>query len=116
MTTTFSLEGAAIAARWAIAVSGLIIAATHVWMWHRDRERRATRYQRTLLWYAVSISLVFALPLICESAERNLAHYLEIAAGLASIFHAIAAVKYSEWLHLVARWSTHGRPDQTSDQ
>lgn len=115
--TAFSLEGAAIAARWAIAVSGLIIAFNHVWMWHRDRDRRADRYQKTLLAYAVSIGLVFSLPLICQqSGWHQWARLLEIAAGIASIAHAIASVKYSEWLHLVARWQSHGQTTRNPDQ
>lgn len=115
MIASLSVDGAAVAARWAIAVSGLIIAVNHVWMWHRDRERRAERYQQTLLFYAASIGLVFLLPLLCQSTTLyRYARWLEIVAGGASIAHAVASIRYSEWLHLVARWSNYERTAGTN--
>lgn len=109
----FTWEGAAIAARWAIAVSGLIIAVNYIHMWRRDRDRRADRYQNTVLRAAISIGVVFPLLLVSESGWHGRGvQILEIFAGCVAISHAIASVQYSEWLHLVARWA-RGRTDNS---
>ncbi len=115
MTTILSVEAASIAARWAMAVSGVIIGVNHFWMWRRDRFVRADRYQQTLLAYGVSIMLVFALPLITVSAGHYWVQLLEIVAGVASIAHAIASILYSEWLQVLTRWA-NGRSDQNTGQ
>lgn len=99
-----TLDNAALASRYAIAFSGFIIGATHVWCFFRDREIRAREYQQSLMIYALSISLVYCVPLTCSVAGHGWSRWFEIFAGLASIIQAIASVRYGLWIHLVARW------------
>lgn len=106
-----TLDNAALAARYAIAFSGGIIAVTHIWCFFRDREIRASEYQQSMFIYALSIALVYCVPLTCEMVGHGWSRWFEIVAGLASIIQAISSVRYGLWIHLVARWARHGNYD-----